>query len=340
MDGLRNFVRIIRGLWLLTVIAALGVASRVKSSPAPFIDWMRRQPDPGPPVPPPGMADYEKAVDVRRDVVYPSKFKANEMDIYWPKNRAEKLPTILWVHGGGFVAGDKSGTADWCTLMAAKGYTVVSMNYEVAPEARYPAPVLQMAEVYEYLTAVEDEYPTLDLKRLIIGGDSAGAQIASQFLAIQSNPVLSRLTGIRQSVPLNEIKAALLFCGPYNVRKLADVKDRMSRFIMNHFGWAYIGERNWLESDHAQHASTVHYVTGDFPPAFITDGNTGSFEKHGRELEEKLRAAGIPVTSLFFPLNDGIVHHEYQFKMNTPEATACLELTLSFLEGRLNIRPD
>ncbi|MGG4106032.1 alpha/beta hydrolase [Paenibacillus lautus] len=63
-------------------------------------------------------------------------------------------------------------------MMASKGYAVVNMNYEVAPEARYPAPVVQTTEVYQHLKELTD-YPSLDLDRLIVGGDSAGAQIAS-----------------------------------------------------------------------------------------------------------------------------------------------------------------
>jgi len=324
-----------RGFLFLTVIAGLGIWCAVKRSPAPFIHWFRRLPDPGPSAP----LDFEayvSLVDVLRDRTYPSKFKSNLLDIYSPKGCREKTPTILWAHGGAFVAGDKSGTAYWCSMMASKGYTVVSINYETAPEARYPAPVVQLAEVYAYLKTAVHEYPTLDLTRLIIGGDSAGAQIASQFLAVQTNPELARLTGIGQTVPRETIKAALLYCGPYNVRRLAQVKGRVQKFYLNQLGWAYLGERNWSESAKAEHASTVHYVTSDFPPVFITDGNTGSFEKHGMELEEKLRSVGVPVTSLFFPLSHGVVQHEYQFQLNTNEAIKCFDMTLSFLEERLH----
>lgn len=319
-----------KGLLLLMTMIGLAAWCKIVRSPAPFIRWFRRLPDPGPSAPP-DFAVYEGQVDVRKDVEYPSSYRSNQLDLYSPKGRSGKLPTILWVHGGAFVAGDKSGTAFWCTMMASKGYTVVSINYEAAPEAHYPAPIHQMAEVYQYLKSNEKQYPTLDLTRLVIGGDSAGAQIASQFIAVQTNPELARLTGIRSSVPSESLKAAILYCGPYNVKRLANAKGRIERFYLNLLGWAYIGARNWREHEKSEHASTVNYVTERFPPVFITDGNTGSFEKHGQELEMKLLGRGVPVTSLFFPLSDGIVHHEYQFKLDTEEAALCFKMTLAFL---------
>lgn len=331
---MRTIGQIVKGIAVLAMIAFLSIKTAVRSSPLPFIEWMRRQPDPGPAAPP-DFEQYEKLVNVRHDLIYPSGFRSNELDLYYPIDAKDKLPTILWIHGGSFVAGDKSGTAYWCTVMASHGFTVVSMNYEVAPEARYPAPIVQMGEAYRYLIAIAKDYPTLDPDRLIVGGDSAGAQIASQFLAIQTNPELASSAGIARSVPLDTLKAALLYCGPYNVKQLANVKGKISKMFLRQLGWAYLGERNWQTSENAHHASTVHHVTGQFPPTLVTDGNTGSFEAHGKELAEKLASAGVPVTTLFFPLDEGVVQHEYQFRMETKEAAVCLDATLTFLSDCL-----
>lgn len=331
-------MRIVRkGLLILAVtlvVAILGIVLAMNLSPKPFIYWFRGLPDPGPSAPA-NYAHYEQLVDVHQDITYPSKFKSNTLDIYYPKGSEDPKPTILWVHGGAFVAGDKSGTAYWCTMMASKGYTVVSMNYEVAPEAHYPAPIIQMTEVYQYLKTVEDSYPTLDMQRLIVGGDSAGAQIASQFIAVQTNSELAESLELPQILSKDTLKAALLYCGPYNVKQLANVEGRLERFFLNQLGWSYIGKRDWRDGTEAEQASTVNYVTSEFPPTFITDGNSGSFESHGRELEQKLEAVNVPVASLYYPLSYGVVNHEYQFKLDTVEAMECFEQTLSFLDEHL-----
>ncbi|KOP65591.1 hypothetical protein AMS62_10295 [Bacillus sp. FJAT-18019] len=324
-------MKLLRWIVLTPVLLLLGIVVIINISPYPFIYWFRHQPDPGPAQAPDHYEEYEALVEVRRDLVYPSKYKSNTLDIYYPKDDKGKNPTLLWAHGGAFVVGDKSGTEYWCTMMASRGYTVVSINYEVAPEAKYPAPIIQFGEAYEYLNTLAPEFPSLDLDRLVVGGDSAGAQIASQFLALQTNPELSRSMGIAPVVSKDQLKAAVLYCGPYNVKRLADVKGRMENFFLKQIGWAYLGERKWRDGVKAEQASTVNHVTGDYPPVFITDGNTGSFEKHGRELEEALKSQGVPVTSLFYPLDHGVVYHEYQFKLDSAEAKECFDQTLSFL---------
>jgi acetyl esterase/lipase len=221
--------------------------------------------------------------------------------------------------------------------MAGKGYTVISMNYETAPEARYPAPIVQIGEVYAFVKAMamSGKYPTVNPDRIIIGGDSAGAQMASQFVAVQTNPELASRMGIDAVVPPQALLATLLYCGPYNVKQLANVRGIIHRFFMNMIGWAYIGEQSWRESSQALQASTIDHVTRQFPPAFITDGNVGSFERHGQALADKLSALNVPVCTLFFPQTEGPVQHEYQFQLNTPQALQCLDRTLAFLAEHL-----
>src|SRR5207248_2396483 len=59
-------------------------------------------------------------------------------------------------------------------MIAANGYTVVSINYQRAPENHYPGPIIQLGEAYEFLQRDARRFPAVDLHRLIIGGDSAG----------------------------------------------------------------------------------------------------------------------------------------------------------------------
>ncbi|MGG4106033.1 hypothetical protein AAXB25_19200 [Paenibacillus lautus] len=158
---------------------------------------------------------------------------------------------------------------------------------------------------------------------------------SSQIIAIQTNADLAQRTGIEQVVPEDTIQAALLYCGPYNVKQLASVTGRFEKFFLNQLGWAYVGTRNWKDRGEAEEASTTNHVTSDYPPIFITDGNTGSFEQHGKELEARLQEANVPVKSLFYPLSYGEVQHEYQFQLNTKEAMECFEMTLTFLEEHL-----
>lgn len=137
---------------------------------------------------------YEAAklsVQSVKDLVYPSKYKTNTFDVYSPLNAQEKTPVLFWLHGGGFVGGDKESIEEFATyLVNATGLIVVSMNYQVAPDLHYPGQVEQVGELYSFVKRALAEQPAfaaMDLDRVMFGGDSAGAQIAAQFVTIQTN---------------------------------------------------------------------------------------------------------------------------------------------------------
>lgn len=92
--------------------------------------------------PPQNYAQISQTVAVYNDVTYASKHGRNTLDIYLPKDATQPLPTILWMHGGGYVGGDKRESRYFAASLAANGYAVVSFNYELAPEANYPTPLI------------------------------------------------------------------------------------------------------------------------------------------------------------------------------------------------------
>src|SRR5271163_3530037 len=58
------------------------------------------------------------------------------LDVYYPsevENTDRSLPTIVWVHGGAFRAGSKDQIANYLKILAAKNYTLVGVNYSLAP---------------------------------------------------------------------------------------------------------------------------------------------------------------------------------------------------------------
>ena len=77
-------------------------------------------------------------------------------------------------------------------------------------------------------------------------------------------------------------------------------------------------------------------VTKDFPPAFLTDGNEGSFEVQNRALGEALRRQNIPVKELYFAKDGGTVPHDYLFRLAEAPAREGLKELLSFLGETLH----
>ena len=277
--------------------------------------------------------EYINKVKIIKNQEYNSKYKENYYDIYVPKKLPEnaKIPAIIWVHGGAFVGGDKSDIEIYATILAAKGYAVFTINYELAPSSKYPGPINQLSDFYKYFESINERY-NVDSSKLFFAGDSAGAQIVGEFINKQTNTEYSISENTPQLVKKNNIKGVLLYCGPYNFEEIGQNSSFIQKFIFDQVGWAYFGEKLWRESKNAKTASVINNVSKDFPPVYITDGNTGSFEKQGTALVEKMKLLNIDVTFRFFPLKEVETKHEFQFLLDTEPGVKVLNDTIYFLE--------
>ena len=286
----------------------------------------------------PRAADFSaraREVTVLTDIAYPSADDHNTMDILRPAHaEGERLPVLFWVHGGGFVGGDKADVLDYMTLLAAEGMVVVSINYALAPEARYPSPILQLRDAYAHVAAQADAYG-IDLRRVALGGDSAGASIVGQFVCAQVDPAYAEASGLPQAVASPEdIRGVVFLSGLLCVNlEQASGEDRgLVRTLYNKTIWAYYDEKHWQRGAQAGYADLPAHVSPAFPPTFITDGRVGSFETQARALDAALRALGVPVESHFY---DADLPHEYQFDMTRPASLETYAALRAFLAARL-----
>jgi acetyl esterase len=283
--------------------------------------------------------ENKKKVTKISDIVYQSEYKKNDLDIYYPKGNTEKLPVIFWVHGGGYVAGDKSGMEEFALRIASQAkVAVVSMNYELAPDLEYPGQVKQVDEMYRYLSKQKSKYPMLDFDRVFFGGDSAGSQIALQYAAIQTNPAYAKQLKMAQALTPKHIIGTISYCGPVDLKQTANEHsdDRFLKFFVKTVAWSLIGEKDWKDSPQLQEASLVDHLTKDFPPTYITDGNTFSFQKQGIAFANKLKELNVPVQSLFYDGDKKVITHEYQFDYTTQEAETCYQQTLDFIQQQIS----
>lgn len=326
------------GIFLLYIAGALGLLIGIGFlyfllSPMPVVRLLRR-----------GFADelslpceYEQIrqkVKVERDIVYASQYGRNTMDLYLP-GTVGAHPLVLWVHGGAFVAGDKCGVENWGVMLAGEGYAVAAMNYEWAPEAAYPAQVMQITDVVRCLGAIAEE-KGLDLQRVIIAGDSAGAHMAAQYALLHTNQLYAEQVGIHSPLEEKALRGALLYCGPYDLQAMLKVKKHMLRIFISRIGWSYAGCRNWQSSPLAATLTIKNHVDSSYVPCYITDGNAGSFEGQGRALGETLRQHGVEVVERYFASDVcGPVNHEYQMKLETENGMLCFADTIAFLKKHL-----
>lgn len=89
---------------------------------------------------------------VKENIQYGKDEFDNIFDVYYPENcQDKKLPTILHIHGGGYVAGSKEQRERYCMLLAKKGYCVINMEYSNAKKIGFPGPVKDAYELFNYI---------------------------------------------------------------------------------------------------------------------------------------------------------------------------------------------
>ncbi len=336
---MKKLVKIL--LWFLTIIILLliGVFIAFQVSPKPgalIINRMFSQEV--------EIKDKEKyaaakqTVKVVKDITYTSQYKQNTLDIYYPEKSAGKVPVVFWAHGGGYVGGDKSGMKEFATYLAHENkVAVVVMNYELAPDLHYPGQVIQMNEMYTFLAQHQNDYPMLDFTKVFFGGDSAGSQIAAQYVAVQTNKNYSKEMNMTRSVSSKTILGYISYCGPLDLKQVAQQKsdNKFMKFFVKTVAWSLLGSKDWQNSTELKQISVVDHLTKDFPPTYITDGNAFSFEDQGISFSNKLKSLNVPVDSLFYKDSTKEITHEYQFNFNTAEAKNCLKETINFIKKRL-----
>ena len=67
-----------------------------------------------------------------------------QFDAFSPAGGSDALPTVIWIHGGAWISGEKENVDPYLRIIAAEGYTTIGLNYTVGPEAIYPVALTQL----------------------------------------------------------------------------------------------------------------------------------------------------------------------------------------------------
>ncbi|MCP8970123.1 alpha/beta hydrolase [Ectobacillus ponti] len=127
----------------------------------------------------PAEAIADEAVSMNDEIIAGPDGNPLQVRLYRPKAVTEALPALLWIHGGGYVLGDVDGDDELCIRFVKEANCVVaSVNYRLAPEHPYPAPI---EDCYAALKWIADEAASLniDSDRIGVAGASAGGGLTA-----------------------------------------------------------------------------------------------------------------------------------------------------------------
>lgn len=253
-------------------------------------------------------------------------------DAYFHKDSVKlknKLPVIVWTHGGGLISGDKGQLSNYCKILASYGYVVISIDYSIAPEKKYPTPMRQLNKALAYI-AENSEKLYVDKFFFVLAGDSGGSMISASTANSITNPNYAQMTNVQPGIKPNQLKGLLLYCGIYEVDNL-NSKGAFGSFLKT-VKWAYFGKKDISNDNYAKTASVTNYLTSSFPTTFISAGNKDPLLRQSILLSEKLSAINVSIDTLFYPKNHyPALGHEYQFTLNKSGEIA-LKRSIDFLK--------
>ena len=268
--------------------------------------------------------------------------KYARLDVYFPETVRpdQRLPAVVWTHGGAWISGHKDDAAPYFQLIAAEGYAVVSLSYSLAPAATYPTAIHQVNEALSYIQQNAARFH-VDPARIVLAGDSAGAQITSQIATLVTNPGYATKLGLASSLAPSQLRGTILFCGIYDMAVFL-AKDhlpgsgsraaKLIRWGTDESIWAYTGSRDH-DSAVLRQMSSIEHATAAFPPTFISGGNADPLtDAQSRPMAAKLAGLGVKVTPLFYPPDhEPGLAHEYQFDLDNADGKNALAQMLGFL---------
>ncbi len=279
-------------------------------------------------------------IAVIKDQPYKTGDKNALLDVYIPQTAvaaAQKLPVIIWTHGGAWLSGSKDNASAYFTLLAQQGFTVIAPNYSLAPDYTYPTAVHQLNRMHEYVLANAERFHA-DTGNIILAGDSAGSQLSAQLAALITNPAYAKEMNITPALKPEQLKGVVLTCGIYKMAELAHPDPTLPKIVG--WGddvavWAYSGTNDFSDPIIRQ-MSPYYHVTKDFPPTFITGGNADPLtDVQSKPFANELAALGVSVARLFYePNHSPGLPHEYQFNLDNADGQGALAAIVSFARGR------
>ena len=228
------------------------------------------------------------------------------LDIFPPKDAAEPLPLIVWVHGGAWLGGDKENCP--AVGFVNRGYVVASISYRLSHEAIYPAQIEDCKAAIRWLRAHAAEYG-IDPDRIGVWGASAGGHLVA---------LLGTTGDVRELEQQHEnldqssrVQAVCDFFGPSDFLKMQadslpnspiqhDAKDSPEAKL--------IGGAVQEYPDKVAKANPISYITKDDPPFLIVHGDQDPIVpwQQSQYLFDALNAAEI--ANVFLHLVKGAGH--------------------------------
>src|SRR5215472_6152880 len=230
-----------------------------------------------------------------KDIAIPAPHGSIPARLYTPKTLRKTnglAPCLIFFHGGGWVIGNVETHDVVCRQLAHEGQLkVISVDYRLAPEHKFPAGLDDAIAATRWISANARQLG-VDAARLIVGGDSAGGNLAAVVSLAARDAGGPKISGQMLVYPATEF-----------ARKHPSHQDPETSILLTHsvIGWCmnhYLGGADI--SDWRASPARAKTFAG-LPPAYVLTAGGDPLRDEGDEYAARLKEAGVPVAYKHFP---------------------------------------
>lgn len=239
-----------------------------------------------------------KGIKIKYNQNYCSdKHKYHDLDIIY-KNDGTTKPCVLYMHGGGWCAYDKRVFRSTCKQLCGCGTVVFNCNFRLAPKFSVEDMQQDIYNIIEYISAHASKYGG-DPDKIILAGDSAGAQLLSLFI---NKAVLKNEDVVKK------VKGCAFFYGVYNLETALNTGFKHIETYMSSIVPPSV--KNYHER--LKEISPVNYISSKIPPTLICSGQTDKLNNtQSQQYAQILQDNGIRVEALIFPKEFVAAKHKF-----------------------------
>jgi len=209
----------------------------------------------------------------------------------------ESLPGVVWFHGGGWVVGSLDTADQTCrSLCDDAGAIVVSVDYRLAPETKFPGAVDDCVAAWSWVNAHAAELG-IDPARIAVGGDSAGGNLAA----------VSALVAKHDTLPAPVFQLLVYPVTDYEFERPSMI-DNATGYFLEAFGMRWFFDHySRTPDDHADWRMSPLRAPdlAGLPPAVVITAEYDPLRDQGEAYGARLRAAGVLTETV---RADGLFH--------------------------------
>lgn len=232
-------------------------------------------------------------------------------------------PGLVYFHGGGYVLGNLETHDAVCRALAKEsGCVVVSVDYRLAPEHKFPAAV-DDAHAATVWVAKNAASLGVDATRIAVGGDSAGGTLATAVAMRCRDAGGPALAAQLLLYPVADMSS----CDTPSYRELSE------GYFLTRSGMQWFAGHYLAVAEHAHHPEVSPILASDLsglPPALVITAEFDPLRDEGEAYAEKLRDAGVKVTATRYP---GMLHGFFSMRAVLSTAKEGLEESGRFLRS-------